>query len=309
MLKNSKNIFETPPILFAEDVYLCNEFGDILTGRFKTQRKIKNIFKIMGTHNVRFIRDNMALPGFRPLIFVDTPEGLAIFDLSLCPKFGLVILIFPDFSREEMLALLSTNLAQRSTISPEIKIEAVNYKGYPIEDKALIFKDRLLEVRRSGEYFTYLLKSNSQVVDTMLDIINSLGRFYGCDIHITLDNIYDNFEPKNSFCFESFAFSLISLIFLARNYSDTRGATIKIHVDEMGFYFDFGFRIAKQYGGEQISNIAPELKHLLKKAEFRIFNCITYQKDGTFILRAFPWLRTPDSADLKERMEDFIYDC
>lgn len=309
MLKIKNSIFDTPPILFSEDVYLCTEYGEILTGRFKFKRKISNIFEIIKQKDVRFIKSNMSLPGFRPLIFANTCEGIAIFDLSLCLKFGLLIVIFPHFSGEETLALLNTDLRERITLDDSVKIEAEKYVGYPIGEAALEFKDRLLDVRRSGEYFTYLIKTNSQADEMMLDVCESLGRFYGCEISVKLDPIYDNFEPKNAFCFESFAFSLVSLIFLVRNYSASRNAAMKIHVDEMGFYYDFAFRMAKQYSGERLSAIAPELKHLMSKAENRIFNCITYQKDDVFALRAFPWLRTPDSADLKARPEDFIYDC
>ena len=59
---------------------------------------------------------------------------------------------------------------------------------------------------------------------------------------------------------------------------------------------------------KKFKDIALELKHLMIKADDRLFTCFCVQKEDTFVLRAFPWLRHPNSADLKERQEKFRYD-
>lgn len=307
--KNFKKSVEKDPVIFTEDVYLCTKFGEILTGRYAVSRKIKNIFDVLDDSDVRFLRKSMSLPGFTPLAFVGSREGIIIFDLSLCPKFGLMIAIFPHFSREDILGLAASDLSYRAMISSNLILDINAYKNFTVSAKAKIFADRMLAVCRSGEYFSFLLKTNSEIFSAMSEIAKSLSVFYGSDLNVTFGKVSDDFELKNEFCFESYAFSIINLIFLARNYSATRNASLKICIDEMGVYFDFVFRIAEQYQNYELYNIAPELKNLSTVAADRIFNCFSVQKDGVFAFRGFPWLRLPDSADLKAKEEDFIYDC
>lgn len=309
MLKRYNNILDNDPIIFAEDVYLFTDLGEHLTGRYSLERKIRNIFSMISSEDARLLKSNMSFPGFRPLMLMDSIEGPIVFDFSLYPKFGLLIGILPYISRRDLLILSLSELSQRIILSEDMKVEAEQYLECTASDDALDFANRLLAVRRSGEYFSFLLKTNSEVFSAMLDITESFGRFYGCQVELSFDKIYDNFEPKNAFCFESFAFSLVNLLFLSRNYSANRGARVKIRVDEMGFYYDFEFDIAEQYNGKDLSKTAPELKYLMSRADDRMFTCFSLQKGNKFILRAFPWLRMPDSADLKERRERFIYDC
>ena len=308
MLKRSGNVLDNDPIIFAEDVYLFTDKGELLTGRYSLKRKIRNAFSLISPEDVRLIKEHMSFPGFRPLVLVDSLEGPMIFDFSLYPKFGLMIGIFPYISREDLLILSSNELSRRIILSDAIKGEAQRYVGHTASEGALAFAERVLSVKRSCENYTFILKTNSEVFSSMLDIVESFGSFYGCRFELSFDKICDDFEPKNNFCFESFAFSLISLLFLARNYSAHREAKLKICVDDMGFYYDLGFEMAEQYREQAIIGTAPVLKHLMSKAEDRMFTCFCIQKNGEFVLRAFPWLRTPDSADLKERRERFIYD-
>ena len=176
-------------------------------------------------------------------------------------------------------------------------------------DFELIFAKRLLSVSRSGEYYSHLFKTNLEVFQEISEIAESFGRFYGCRFHLSYKDITEEIDPKNEFCFESCAFAIISLAFLTRTYSASREAQINVHLDELGFYFDLTFDIAEQYSSQRLAECAPELINLTERAYDHMFDCFCAQREGRFIARAFLWLRTPNSADIKEKKAKFIYDC
>ncbi len=308
MRKKFNDILDLEPTVFQEDVYLCNGRGEVITSRAVEVRDLKNLFTIISADDVKFIKKNMSFSGFRPLFVVDSARGPIIVDLSLAAKFRLLIVIFPHFDRAEILGLVKGALSFRVTASESIKRELESLEERELSEDATTFADRVLAVRRAGEYYSWIFKTNLEAFHEICDIAESFGRFYGCRFSLSYNNVQESIEPRNKFCFESCAFAMVSLAFLARNYSANRGASVDVHLDDMGFYFDVRLDIAEQYDGERLDACAPELKNLMARGYESMFDCFHMQREGTFIVRALLWLRTPDSADLKEKHTKFIYD-
>ena len=112
--------FNDYPRLFGEELYLCNEFGRVLTGRGGAGRDLKNAFSLIPREEFYFIKEHMAFAGFCSMILVDSEIGPLLFDLSLSPKFNFIMLIIPHFSAREVLELARGELSMRITPSPRI---------------------------------------------------------------------------------------------------------------------------------------------------------------------------------------------
>ena len=80
-----------------------------------------------------------------------------------------------------------------------------------------------------------------------------------------------------------------------------------IFFDELGVYFELGFELAEEYRSTALRTISPELKNFAFRADCRLFDCNFYQNDRAFAVRAYPWFKHPDSADIKEKKKEFIY--
>ena len=94
---------------------------------------------------------------------------------------------------------------------------------------------------------------------------------------------------------------------LAINYASHRSADIRIRFDELGIYFDAVIDLATDFANLDLKTNAGELENLIARADERIFDHVCKQEGGRFVFRGFPWLRMPDSADLKEKKREFIY--
>lgn len=55
MVKKFNDIFNDYPRLFGEELYLCNEFGKVLTGRGGAGRDLKNAFSLIPKEEFNFI--------------------------------------------------------------------------------------------------------------------------------------------------------------------------------------------------------------------------------------------------------------
>ena len=66
-------------------------------------------------------------------------------------------------------------------------------------------------------------------------------------------------------------------------------------------------KIFHDFANLDLKTNAGELENLIARADERIFDHVCKQEGGRFVFRGFPWLRMPDSADLKEKKREFIY--
>ena len=308
MLKKFNDIFGDYPHVFEEDLYLCNEYGAVLTRRSSGKDIFQNVFSILPTEEVAFIKENMSFAGFRSMILVDSAVGPIFFDLSLSPMFRLLMVIVPHISSEEIFSLARGELSERITPSPRMREVFKSLSSAPISDSARAFIDWSMLPYRSSAYCGCLFRTTLDVLGGISELSAAVGRFCGCDIYLSFDELDDDADFKNTFCFESYFFAIVTLSLFARNYSASRGAHIRIRYDELGIYFDVIVGVAEQYRDMDLTSFAKEITNLASRADERMFGNVTLQKKGRFVFRGFPWLRIPDSADLKEKKAKFIYD-
>ena len=306
---NFVDIYDNPPTIFAEDVYLCNHLGDVITLRCGTSHKISNTLSILTNNDVRFIRENMSFPGTRPLMLVDSSAGPIIFDLSLCPRYSLLIAIVPHIGKDELLSLVKSGELARINLSDGIKSQLEDFSSVEISHKAMDFAERASSLHRYTEYAKFFLQTNIDMIDEICEISRTFGMFYGCRVRPHFHSIRNDVEFANEICLESYSFAMAMLTFLARNFSATREADMDIYCESCGIYFDFYFDIAEQFSSSELIFNSPELAYFVKRANEMFLTHFYTQNENHFKIRVLPWLRRPDSADLKEIKEKFIYDC
>lgn len=308
MLRNFKNILNINPITFCENVYLCNPRGEILSHRQRVDRKIKNIFRLLERNDARQVIDGISTQGRRSLLLTDSSEGVIVFDLSFALRYGLIVAIIPQFSRNEMLEICKGRLMSIMDMTDDIRSDAFSSLLTPITDEATNFAERLIAMRSVSEELREPFVSNSMSISKLMAIARTISSFYGCTIEIIPKDIRENIETESEFSHSTYAFALSLLTLLARTYSADRGATLLLRLDETGFYFDISFKIAEQYQGLVLSELAPSLKHLIKVMDERANGCVFAQRENVFIFRGFPWNKLPDSKDLKKKRNQFLYE-
>ena len=305
MLKKFKPITQEKPILFNEDVYLIDDSGKVLCGRHKGDR-IKNIFAHMDANELLFIRENMFFAGLKPLLLVQSSLGAIFIDDSLFGSYRLLIAIVPHFSRQEVLAMVSDKIKSIVLASPDMKDELAMASCVEFDQSHDEFCERLLSTHRGAYYYRVHGRMNGDISMMMSEIAYDFSRFCGCELELTTNGV-GLFEMKNDLCIDSYVFALTSLLFTARNCSSTGKAKMDVYFDEMGIYFEFGFEIAEEYRSISLQNEVSELKNFKFRAENHLFNCDFYQNDRAFAVRAYPWFKHPNSADIKEKRKEFIY--
>ena len=305
MNKKSNSITLLPKI-FEENVYLCDSSGKVLACRKGGRADIKNIFNLLAEDEKAFLRENLLFYGLKPLTLVEGSGGPIIIDCSLFPKFRVVTAIIPDFPIEDLAFLVQNDLSYITRTSPRIKEAFASISCEKSSHSHTRFVENLLSIHRGESYFNFYGKNNAEIAVMMSDMALSLSDFYGAGLEITVVNA-DDFDTANMPCITSFIFALSTLLLVARKYSTERKARLKLIFDEMGVCFEFGFKIAQDYVSLDLSRDAEELVNLTRSADSRFFVCHTYQDSVAFALRGYPWVKNPNSADLKERKTELIY--
>lgn len=304
MLKNFNPIIEDSPLLFNEDVYLFSDSGKVLTGRHGGE-SINNILSLIDLNELSFVRDNMFFAGMRPLLLIESSAGPIFIDVSLFGSYRLLIAIIPHFEREVTLALVKGKLKSIILPSPRMKLELEtldNIETHGCKE----FIEKLLATHRGAYYYRVHGRTNGEISMMMSEIAYDFSHFCGCELELTISGV-GLYEMKNDLCIDSYVFALTSLLFLARNYSASRKAKMDIFFNEMGVYFEFGFEVADEYRSISLIDKASELKNFKFRATSRLFDCDFYQDNRAFAVRGYPWFRHPNSADLKEKRKEFIY--
>ena len=305
MLKKINPITQDVPILFNKDVYLFTDSGKVLTGRHKRET-LNDIFFILDQEELSFIRDNMFFVGLHPLLLVESSMGPILIDDSLFASYRLPVAIIPHFSRDEVLTIVKERLHTIVLPSPKMKVELEWEHNISLDNSHDEFAKRLLTTHRGANYYRVHGKTNGEISMMMSEIAYDFSRFCGCELEF---NIYGVglFEMKNNLCIDSYIFALTSLLFSARNYSANIKAKMDVYFEEIGISFEFGFEVADEFKSLSLLQEAKELKNFKFRASSRLFDCDYYQNERAFAVRGYPWFKHPNSADLKEKRREFIY--
>ena len=305
MHKKFQPIIQETPTLFYEDVYLFLDSGKVLTGRHGNIPP-KNIFDLIDDDEYRFVSENMFFSGLKPILLVNSSKGPIFIDNSLFGSYRLLIAIIPHFSKIETLAIVKNKLWSIVMPSTSIKEDLELKCDIMFDNSHEEFAERLLNMHRGAYYYRVHGKTNGELSMMISEIAYDYSVFCGCELELTVKGV-GLFEMKNDICIDSYIFALTSLLFLARNYSKLVRAKMDVFFDEMGMRFEYGFEIASDFQSMCLTQEAAELKNFKFFASARLFDCDYYQNDRVFAVRAYPWFKHPNSADLKERRTEFIY--
>ena len=305
MLKKFTPIIQDAPTVFAEDVYLLADSGKMLCGRHQDM-PIKDVFALIDTDEFAFIRENMFFSGLKPLLLVDSQIGPIFIDNSLFGSYRTFVAIIPHFSRGETLSLVKGKLKSIVYPSDRMKKELELCVDIAFDDSHEEFAERLLTTHRGAYYYRVHGRTNGEISMMMSEIAYDFSRFCGCELEINISGV-GLFEMKNDLCIDSYLFALSSLLFLARNYSLRSRARMDVFFDELGIYFEFGFELSREFQGKVLSKEALELKNFSFRASSHLFECEYYQNERVFAVRCYPWFKHPNSADIKEKKREFIY--
>lgn len=294
------------PTVFDESVYLCDASGKVLLSRQGSAPKIKNIFELLPESEKSFLRDNLLFYGLKPLALVDSKVGAIIIDCLLFAKYRTAVAIIPDFSIEELSRIVKSDLSYILKMSPSMK-EIIG----AISNEASIgtrerFIDGLLSIHPTESYMSFYGKDNAEIAVMMSDLAFSLSGFYGAALEVSVVGAND-FDMANMPCMTSYIFALSACLLAAREYSANRAARLKLIFDEMGVCMELGFKLAEEYRSIELSRRSEGISHLLRSADSRLFICNAYQDEKAFVISAYPWVREPNSSDLKERKPELIY--
>lgn len=292
--------------IYEESVYLCDSSGKVLACRKSGDSNIKNIFELLYEDEKAFLRENLLFYGLKPLTLVEGKMGPIIIDCSLFSKYRAVVAIIPDFSTEDLAYLVKNDLSYITRTSPRIKEVFASASCEKSSRPHTRFIENMLSIHRGESYFNFYGKNNAEIAVMMSEVALTLSDFYGAGLEITVVDA-DDFDTANMPCITSFIFALTTLLLLARRCSAERKARLKLIFDQMGICFEFGFKIAQDYASLDLSRDAEELVNLMRSADSRFFVCHTYQDNVAFALRGYPWMRSPNSSDLKERKTELIY--
>ena len=305
MLKKFNPMLEDMPTLYNEDVYLFVDSGRVISGRHGGAA-VKNIFDLIDDYEYAFVRENMLFSGLKPLLLVQSKIGPIFIDNSLFGSYRLLIAIVPHFSSLETLALMKSKLQNIVLPSKNIKVELEQNNHLEFDSSHEEFVNRLIGIHRGAYYYRVHGRTNGELSMMMSEIAYDYSEFCGCLLELTVNGV-GLFEMKNNLCVDSYLFALTSLLFLARNYSKSGKAKMDIFFDKMGVYFEYGFEIASDYDGILLLQESEELKNFKLSASSRLLDCDYYQSGRVFAIRVYPWFKHPDSADIKERRREFIY--
>ncbi len=305
MLKNFKPIIQDIPMIFAEDVYLLSDSGNVLSGRHRGE-PIKNVFALIDSSGLELIRDNMFFAGLKPLLLVDSTKGPILIDTSFFGTYRTFIAIIPHFSRAEILAIVKEKLNSIVKSNGNLKDELEICCGIDFDISHDGFAERLLNTHRGIYYYRTHGRTNGELSMLMSEIAFDFSTFCGCDLQINIQGA-GLFEMKNDLCIDSYIFALTSLLLLARNYSLSTRAKMDVYFDPMGIYFEFGFEIANEFRRKSLLREAEEAKNFSFRASSRLFDCDYYQNERAFAVRCYPWFKHPNSSNIKEKRREFIY--
>lgn len=305
MLNKFNPITQDTPIVFNEDVYLITDSGKVLAGRHGGE-PIKNIFSLTLPSELTFVYDNMFFAGLQPLLLIDSETGPIFIDDSLFGSHRLLIAIIPHFSRAEVLAIVKEKLSSIVLASPLMK-EELKWDYYISFDTShQEFAERLINTHRGPFYYRVHGRTNGDLSMMISEVVYDYSSFCGCELEFNVHNI-GLFEMKNDLSTDALIFALVSLLFIAREYSTSRRAKMDLFFDEMGIYFEFGFELASEHREKPLIKESELLKNFKFWASSRLFECDYYQNNRAFAVRGFPWFVHPNSADIKEPKKEFIY--
>lgn len=304
MIKGRKVNSDIYPPRLYEDIYLCTEYGRIVSAREWQKRHISNIFEIFSPTEKQFILKNMKF-STRPLLFAISELGPVFIDVTAVNHYGHLAVIVPLAEPDESLDLAFGDL--RTEVLPSEKAEKLHeiFKSHEALGST-DFGVRMVGVY-SGVYdFDFSSHTDGEIVEFLSRKVQNYGMLFGCDVSFSVKQFCTSCA-ENRVEKSALLFILPQFLMIARENSSKRDARVDAFFDGSGLYFDFGFKIVSDKRGLVLSRENEEIAHLCSVSDSKKLACICYQNEDSFVLRAFPWVDYPVGNETKKPEPDFDY--
>lgn len=306
MLKKFNPILEEEPIVFYDDLYLADKSGNVLACRQGSDRKINNIFDLLSNSELDFVRNNLLLLNFYPLLLVDSSEGVMILDFSLFISKRVFVAIIPRLSECEVLSVCKNEFSSKIFTSPNMKERFETAAILESDEKQIAFCQNLELYCRANAFYRVHGRTNVELADIMIDISHDICKFIGCKIDFEVRGI-SIFELKNELCLDSFRSMLITLCLTIRKYADNRCGTAVIHFDDIGISLEVYFDVAEDYLYAALPTIAPELTFFENSYQMNGFSLICEQNGRVFNALGYLWQKQGDFEHVKKDIAKLTY--
>ena len=154
--------------------------------------KLRIFFICSKKNDAHQVIENISRWGRRSLILTDSREGVIVFDLSFALRYGLIIVIIPQFSKNEMLEICKKRLIPIMEMTEDIRPEAFSLLPTPVSDEVVNFAERLIALVSVEKDFSEPFISNSITISELRATARTICSFYGCSFEIILKNIQEN---------------------------------------------------------------------------------------------------------------------
>lgn len=292
-------LLEKQSTTYKKDIFVFTASGERLYADARN-REYKDIRDLLLPRDLPLL--NNILRGFdsHPLIALDSKEGYLLIDKTLYVRFGIITAIIPQLEKRELLEVLAlcrevVNLSllcdeEREIISAASRDE--------LNESQLAFSREILNFYALIASFSEYAVFPEDTLSSMDNLAKILGKTFGCDLECSTATFVDA-DAHNKLCSASFILSVAGMLLVAAKYSEGKSAKIKLHYDENGAYFDFSFEISAKYVDCDINLVSSNLKKLRRLADVYYLELCFDQQNEVFNMRAYPWVREPDSSDIK----------
>lgn len=296
---------DTPKILY-DDVYVFSR-GRCIFSRTSSGRVISDLSFLIGAREYSFVRGKLLGFATRPLLMVDSLLGVPVLiDRSLAPKYGILTVSVPSFTREEVLSLALGEL--RSLILPSESIaESLSGVSLEIREDLSAYASRYGALFDEWRFFAPEFATNNSIAALISEMARAYSELLGCGVSVEYGELRE-MDLANAFSPQIFALSLVGALLMGRRYSSERRIGIKAVFTEQGIYADISFTLASEYGDAHLADVSKEYSDLKSVMDTGGVMHTGIQRGKDVILRVFLWQSRPDSSDLKEKNLRLIYD-
>ena len=300
-----KNRFKYSTI-YNQDILIFTTQGTSLYPQ-TSDSQYKSIQDLLFARDFAILKDILRGFDHSPLVLMNSKEGYVLIDKMLYSRFGLLIVTIPKLAPEELFGAVATcrDLVNFNALSEEEKFYAVSVDRDELNNDQRAFASGIFRLYTSLSEFDEYESSPEETISWMREVAQNISESFNYDIECSIGSFVD-VDGHNKLCPASFYLSTIAFLLVASKYSARKNANITFHYDENGVYCDFSFEVSSKYCDRDIILTSSNILKFRSLADKNHLILCFGQENDTFSMRTYPWVREPDSADIKRKQRDFI---
>ncbi len=292
--------------IYSQDILIFTAQGTTLYNKTGVCQ-YKSIQDLLFARDFAILKDILRGFDHKPLVLMNSKEGCVLIDKMLYSRFGLLIVTIPKLAPEELLGAVATclDLVNINALSEEEKLYAVSVDRDELNKEQRAFASGIFRLYTSFTEFDEYEDSPDETMSWMREVVQNISDSFNYDFECRIGSFVD-VDGYNKLCPASFYLSTIAFLLVAIKYSARKIANITLHYDENGAYCDFNFEVSSKYCDRDIILTSSNIQKFCSFADKNHLILCFEQENDTFSMRTYPWIREPDSADIKRKKKDFI---